>query len=197
MPKLSIHFSPPCGTDEQHDQDRIDDDEAQRERREAVRQRRRDRGELDVLGRRMERAALAPRFDDQRADEPRGRDDRDDREQQRKTRFELELVAHVLHGLEADQRQEQGEADQRGKRCVFQRARDIDARGRARDSGRRRHGHVDPLPPAEFIIGRRCAPTRWRATSPLRGRRGESCARPSTPSPLRAGRAGPAAGRSA
>src|SRR5262249_26258334 len=76
-----------------------------------------------ALGRRVERAALAPWFDHERPEEPRAGDDRDDAEQQRKARFELKLVAHVLNGLEADQRQEPRERDQRGDRRVLDRGR--------------------------------------------------------------------------
>ena len=59
--------------------------------------------------------------------QPRSDDHGDNGEQQRQARFELELVAHVLHGLEADQRQQQREGDQRRDGGVLQRARNVRA----------------------------------------------------------------------
>ena len=51
----------------------------------------------------------------------------DDREQQRPARLQDQLVADVGDGLEADQRQEQAEGDERGKAGVLAARGDIDA----------------------------------------------------------------------
>jgi len=56
-------------------------------------------------------------------------DDCHQRRQQRPARLEHELVADVLDGVEADQRQQERECDDAGDRGLAQRASDIDARG--------------------------------------------------------------------
>jgi hypothetical protein len=76
-----------------------------------------------------QRAAGEPGRDQDRVQEAPGGDDCHQRRQQRPARLEHELVADVLDGVEADQRQQKRGCDDAGDRGLAQRASDIDARG--------------------------------------------------------------------
>jgi hypothetical protein len=81
--------------------------------------------------------------------EAAARHDGDKGEQERPAGVELELVAHVLHGLKADERQEQTERQQARQRGVLHGTGDVDALFRAG-----RIGHH--LTPSRFPAAREC-----------------------------------------
>src|SRR5262249_59473611 len=90
--------------DRQHER-WIDNRETERERNEPARKPR-ARG---VLGPRPQRTTREPGSDQERMEEAAAGDDRDQRCEQWPARLEDELVADVLDGVEADQRQQQAE----------------------------------------------------------------------------------------
>src|SRR5262249_58158770 len=114
----------------------IDNREPERERNEPAREPRTG----GVLGPRPQGATCEPGSDQERMEEAAAGDDRDHRREQWPARLENELVADVLDGVEADQRQQQAECDETGDRGLAQRANDVDAGGGLCRLGR-------PLPP--------------------------------------------------
>jgi hypothetical protein len=75
-----------------------------------------------VLGPRPQRTTREPGSDQERVEEAATGDDCDQRCEQWPARLEDELVANVLDGVEADQRQQQAERDEAGNRGLAQRA---------------------------------------------------------------------------
>ena len=132
----------------QRDQ-RIDEEESECEWRDPAR---RQRAPAGGGGRRLPRprgATLQPGCNDQRLQKAHAGDDGDQSKQQRPARFEHELVADVLNGLEPDQRQEEAEGDQAGQRCGAQRMHKIGTRGG-------RYRLVRHVRPSRLPAGRGC-----------------------------------------
>ena len=109
-----------------NDDRRVDDDEADGERHEPFADDTRASAAAQCATG-AQRALLEPRLGHQRISQPAAADEGDDGEQQRPARGQDKIVAEVDDRLEADQRQEQAEGDERGEAGVAQRAGHFDA----------------------------------------------------------------------